>query len=1245
MSCITVQHHLGYFLAALKQDMYLATIIFVLQHIFNVKASNFWYVVTEGQKCPQVGKNVLCRTLENFTAYTNSIANNTEVVFSPGTHYLNSDFNIHNKINISLRGADNTATIQCTHHQPVSLHIERSSLISISNITINGCGRHGINNTDNFAVFPSFISFEKCTLSKIEKSHTYAAIFFDYVKNISISHVTVSNTSGYGVYMYNCLGHILVQRSFIKSNKGGNAYNGGNIRVVLSKNCSRNPPGTSLLISESSIMDGKSNSFFESHTAISASGIHICSFCPTASIHINKSNISGNDGGNVYIFMMNYVAHYWRVVIENTTITDGNAYEGAGIHFASRLQIHDYKKCNHTPINENFFKMYGLTFSNNSAKYSGGAMKIQLAESDCKPSTIYFKNCTFTNNSISSHFSPGSALRVMKHQVPKFKLSRLSRQKIYFNKVIFQKHLKNSKWYDSTVKVENFDNLKFKDCSFLDNKGTALALKTSDVIFSGLIVFEGNTALNGGAMTLCGSSSFFINANTTIIFKDNHAENTGGAIYIQTSCIGQYEPCFFQPNLDSLTLISSLNTTYNLSLIFTNNSAGIAGSSIYGGNIERCHTYHIFSYDNISKGFNYSLNIAEAIFKFDTGSFSDHISSDAYKVILCDNNDSLPYAIPGKRFTVSVRSVGQLNGPSMGVVTGKLSKDSNETRLNPVGYYNPTTKCNDLSMILTSTNTNRNYYSAVLKVQQNKQESIYGPRMNVNLNISVKSCPWGFQLNLKSGICECHSSLVHTHIHCFLDDLIIQKDSFFTWLGCKSGSSCMNGSLLYAHCSQVSYCNKYFNVSANNTHHQCQTGRTGIACGSCSTNFSAVFGSSKCKRCSNSYLSLLSLYLIAPIILLILISKLDITIANGTVYGFLFYVGSIEIYKNLFEYDINGKWYYLALSYVISWLNLNVGREVCFFNGMTTYHKIWLEFVFIFYIWILEAFIVYLCRKYTVFTRMCGNNISKVLSTVLYMTILKTAVLTSKCLLFGRITNINKNSVSIVWSPQTDILYMSAYHVPLFLISIVMFVVIMIFQGSLLCIQFMRRNSRLRLVKRLLPFFETFNGPCNDTHAFWPGLMLFFQGLSHYLIDIFFYPEYLVFLILGFASLLLIVLSFLGPHGVYKKWSLNILELAYMSNFLILTVLIYILYVCGITKSIDDIIFSSIILTFACFILYHFKHKLKLMVSALVNTVMFIILKGQRIISKCRKKKVNPLLDVSSTNCTIKENERSSLLY
>ena len=42
-----------------------------------------------------------------------------------------------------------------------------------------------------------------------------------------------------------------------------------------------------------------------------------------------------------------------------------------------------------------------------------------------------------------------------------------------------------------------------------------------------------------------------------------------------------------------------------------------------------------------------------------------------------------------------------------------------------------------------------------------------------------------------------------------------------------------------------------------------------------------------------------------------------------------------------------------VLTVFIAWLNLDLGIETCFYDGMDAYTKAWLQYAFPFYVWVL----------------------------------------------------------------------------------------------------------------------------------------------------------------------------------------------------------------------------------------------------------------------------------------------------
>jgi len=78
-----------------------------------------------------------------------------------------------------------------------------------------------------------------------------------------------------------------------------------------------------------------------------------------------------------------------------------------------------------------------------------------------------------------------------------------------------------------------------------------------------------------------------------------------------------------------------------------------------------------------------------------------------------------------------------------------------------------------------------------------------------------------------------------------------------------------------------------------------------------------------------------------------------------------------------------------TLTIFIAWLNLDLGIEICFYNGMDAYAKTWLQFAFPSYIWLAAGLIIFLSRRSTHMARLMGRNAIQVLATLFLLSYTK----------------------------------------------------------------------------------------------------------------------------------------------------------------------------------------------------------------------------------------------------------------
>ena len=104
-----------------------------------------------------------------------------------------------------------------------------------------------------------------------------------------------------------------------------------------------------------------------------------------------------------------------------------------------------------------------------------------------------------------------------------------------------------------------------------------------------------NMALRGGAQYFDVNSNFTMHQTAHVNFQDNNATEFGGAIYVED--VPSRNECFFHiQNNQSL----HLDTT---PLVFEKNTAGMRGSVLYGGLLNKC-SFTSDSYINALDFFN-----------------------------------------------------------------------------------------------------------------------------------------------------------------------------------------------------------------------------------------------------------------------------------------------------------------------------------------------------------------------------------------------------------------------------------------------------------------------------------------------------------------------------------------------------------------------------------------------------------------------------------------------------------------
>ena len=319
------------------------------------------------------------------------------------------------------------------------------------------------------------------------------------------------------------------------------------------------------------------------------------------------------------------------------------------------------------------------------------------------------------------------------------------------------------------VFLRDIKNVTFINSLFHDNPIGAIQMYNSNLFLGGNITFQNNTSHQGAGIELCTDSFIYIKENTHVQFIDNHALYAGGAIYVKESeCSAGGEgsaKCFF--NFDPSHKGYTTNLTACIS--FVNNTAVIAGSALYGGDVDNCFPYIAFQqysnvetlaiteilpeylYDNNNIDFDShpwnSSQLFNSLFDYEAG--LSIISSDPQGVCLCENNH--PYCeihstnislFPGETITISAVAVGQRNGVVPGVVVAEFTSISGMQE--PLNSFQKSQAvgnvCTQLNYTIFS-----NQSHEVVELHVEKPNRISASPLLL-LFITLLSCPPGFAL-------------------------------------------------------------------------------------------------------------------------------------------------------------------------------------------------------------------------------------------------------------------------------------------------------------------------------------------------------------------------------------------------------------------------------------------------------------------------------------------------------------------
>ena len=1073
-------------------------------------ADNTYYVSSTTGASSDHSSNNLSYYISNADHY---FASDTTFVFMEGEHVLDKpgvfQLIVSSVSNLTLTtpSTNTSAVIRCGMHTRGLAFISSQS-VSVLGIALRNCGM----------------------INDLTRHVLAGSLFFGDVHTVLIAHTQIYNDSGIAVTVINAASLIMYQNAIShnldgayletvcsvnisRCNFSDNAWRGLDINYGAAS-C-RHTATSLIIIVNSSFINNSFNGVrinistvneamvvYMHHSYVVSNGINNASFggmflyATSSDVLITDCAFLNNDGLGGL--------HIWVVQNESRVVLQRNVFYGnvEHGHGGAGLRLLSWSNRLTSFINQ-------CSFVNNVAHAIsylsvGGGLHVGCAITDCADD-IVIANSIFSNNTASS----GGG--------------------------IFIKNIR----------------IRLINVTIIDNRISGIyAINSKVTISAGLSTFANNTAKYGGGLRLDDSSYLETEEQGSIVFANNVASTYGGAIFSSYSI-----------NRVSITEIDyGACTISNINAVFVNNTADMAGDNMYNGRFYYCG--NDTTYGEVSFAHNViACPAVPSVLKYTSLHSLSPISSDPLAVCFCTENAvdcfnrSMSVDIyPGQEVLVELATVGMCGGTTPGLVNVRNQVVALEVKSDLKANSNrKACKFYSLKPKYHSYHTRANITIGTFLSILTATESF------ITMHYTILPCPQGLVLDsgATSCICDNATSQIQMQVKCNVAWLPhpIQRTGR-CWLAFHKEYNC---TIVHDGCP-FDYCiTSPIRIALNESNLQCNNNRSGILCGQCQPGLSLMLGSNKCTHCENTvYVTILSIIgmALAGVILVVLLIVLNLTVSVGTINGVLFYANVVKLNESVLLSQHRTP----VITQFIAWLNLDLGIEYCFVDGLDSYVKTWLQFVFPLYLWFLVITIIIACRYSFKLSRMCGRNAVPVLATLILMSYTKLLRTITNSLMLSQIQCGDKTWQ--VWNIDGNIQYLGGKHLALFIVSILFLITGLIYTGLVFSSQWLQRysgkccKSTRDPVVQLKPLIDAYTGPFKDKYRFWTGLCLIVRLLFTIIFSFTsaFQSKLNNFVI--FFSVFII--SFFGSRA-YKDVHINICEMISFTNLVMLSILVSVL--------------------------------------------------------------------------------------
>lgn len=1150
-----------------------------------------------------------------------NITDDSTIRLAQGMHNIASFYLIESLSNLSIVGVGpNETSLTCS--ESVGLAIVNVTNLRISNLAITGCGLRGANLENTSQAIERHVQLSPVYTLLVPTSR---AVVLAACSGAILENVVIEDTMGVGltginvigdsylnnvIFNNNTMGYSLTERHTSNMVVGGAQFYYGNRAdrpMDNDKDANRTDYvgelNNTLHISDCVFSNASSSAFVTQHILVDEF-FEIDDF---ARLHNGTYSLDGAAGLSLIFMRTEKVMQ--EVVIWNTALTSNTHTHGGCMlilfrNTASTVKVTLegvlFENCHGGSTGGGLLVGFGYPdslFPNNAfplgyiysqdvyirntifrscqGTWGGGTAVLSIPL--LSPQTNRGRSITFTNCSWEDNLgTTGSAVAFWEakyHGVQKSSGLNVTMSDCNFSRHSIENELKSQ----ANAAVVNLDAVSVVFAGhvhFFDNQMSCVGATRSEIQVFGQFVAEGSQVIFGGVFDFRDTSFLIVKPRAHLRFTRNEALWRGGAVSVNSFApwpLSEHSSCFLHfnafhacPHLPCYNLTNELDKGR---IEFEKNSAALFGNEIFGTTFKACPWLpsdisgpELLQY--LQEEFNETI-----VFHTNLSNSTDTVNSNMADVFFTDPNKQVPPTLmPGQLFRSIVRVVDDFNQTVPEVTTLRVTMGDN--RVDTSGNFRFD---GNIVELIEGEEDVRFVFSGEAGdnvMFQFLPTSVFAPVGSYNFTFT--ECRPGFIYDRATKRCLCNPVLTELHesITCLPNGTISHGTQ--RWVGYFSDSNrnLTEGHFVSSLCV-FDYCDEEHRLLLDLTDNskQCSGNRQGLLCGECKEGYSRVVGSSACKRCNNSTLAYILLYVGSGILIVLFIVVFQISICDG-------YLNGPIVYANLvttFSFVLFPQQYprFKSVPYIlISFLNLTLGYETCFYDGLTELQLQTWSIVFPLYLLLITA-------GFSLMVRLCPNRSYQLklypisaIATIIFISfnsllqscseILGVAVLTF------RGSGADDHS-EVRWLRDPTVRYGHGLHG--FLVALSLFLLIFVLTPFVALLIFYNPLKKVKAFNKRLqkwwPFFDAFHNPYVNHLRFWIGIQFILRAASLFIAESEQLPnssnislrQFSLFIMVLALATFICIEALLKP---FKGILRNVLELVFLLNLLyILTSALY----------------------------------------------------------------------------------------